>query len=172
MHEQDFDEVAERGRYTVSTLRKGDKHKGEVLRSGETKPAWTSDLSYETEFEAAGMARCYVGALVDKARRIHDLKVARSEALAGRLTINYEKIAELDGEKRKVSSAIKRLEILNRDLIREADSPSVEVPRRSAPTRSSCARRARRSRRAGSRISRSPRSRRSSGVVEEHDDRA
>lgn len=37
MHEQDFDEVAERGRYTVSTLRKGDKHKGEVLRSGETK---------------------------------------------------------------------------------------------------------------------------------------
>lgn len=127
MHEQDFDEVAERGRYTVSTLRKGDKHKGEVLRSGETKPAWTSDLSYETEFEAAGMARCYVGALVDKARRIHDLKVARSEALAGRLTINYEKIAELDGEKRKVSSAIKRLEILNRDLIREADSPSVEV---------------------------------------------
>lgn len=129
-----FDEPAERVKYRAGARRhvasKKTGHQAVVWRLeglGHEREEWSGDASHRSETEATHVARKYVDALVDQARRVHVLKRRRQLALPGQLDANVQKLDALTEERKRVAAEIKKLEKANRVLIEDAHRPMVTI---------------------------------------------
>lgn len=108
-----FDEPAERVKYRAGARRhvasKKTGHQAVVWRLeglGHEREEWSGDASHRSETEATHVARKYVDALVDQARRVHVLKRRRQLALPGQLDANVQKLDALTEERKRVAAEI------------------------------------------------------------------